>query len=344
MVLCVRVRKEEGERVRKYLLSKNMLDTNYLPTVEGNFLYLPIKAKIPDFEVVERDLKRRRKQPKDIADALKGILNEKELEILRKSFDIIGDIAILQIPDDLMSKKEIIARAIMKVHKNVKVVVRKRKPISGEYRVMDVEIIAGDKRTETVHREYRCLFKLDVSKVFYTPRLSTERIRIARLVKDNEAILDMFAGVGPFSIIIAKHSQVGKVYAIDKNPHAYYYLKENIKLNKVENIVIPILGDARDVVPLLNLKFDRIIMNLPKNAKDFLDVAISAIKDEGVIHYHAFSKGKDKKDAINLAISEVENIIKKMKIERFSIIYAKDIREVSPREYNIAIDIKIKKT
>ena len=124
--------------------------------------------------------------------------------------------------------------------------------------------------------------------VYKRQRLATERRRLSQQVADKEIIVDMFTGIGPFSISIAKEHTV-KIYAIDINPDAYKYLKENIKLNKPEGTVIPLLGDVKEVLKGLNIKSDRIIMNLPGTAWSFLDIAIKSLKSGGVLHYYEFA-------------------------------------------------------
>jgi len=176
-----------------------------------------------------------------------------------------------------------IGRAIMAVQKAVRTVCVDE-GVKEEYRTRQIRVVAGEDTTETVHREYGLVFKMDVKSVFFSPRLATERDIVAKQVQPGETVVDMFAGIGPFSIMIAKTRQPRAVFAIDANPDAVRYMKENIALNKVPN-VSPILGDAREEVAKLE-PADRIIMNLPHSARDFLPDAISALKPGGVIHFY----------------------------------------------------------
>ncbi len=196
------------------------------------------------------------------------------------SFDIVGDIAIVKYREDL--DLEEIAEYILKKHKNVRNVAVDY-GVQGETRVRRVELIRGD-RTETIHREFGIRIKVDISKVYFSPRLATERWRVVQDVRDGEVIYDMFAGCGPFSIMIAKYRRV-KIYASDINPYAIEYLRENIRLNKVSNVV-PILGDAREVAGQIGEKVDRVIMNLPHSAYEFLPYAMSVLKKGGKINYY----------------------------------------------------------
>ncbi|MGD1059875.1 MAG: methyltransferase [Methanomassiliicoccales archaeon] len=152
-------------------------------------------------------------------------------------------------------------------------------------RVRDLEIIAGDANTETTHIEFGIKLLVDPAKAYFNPRLANERMRVASLVKNGETVLDMFAGVGPFSIMISKHARPGVVYAIDINPDAVSYMRRNVEMNKADK-VIAIEGDAREVVfELPNV--DRIVMNLPHSAIDFFADALIRLNFGGTIHlYH----------------------------------------------------------
>ncbi|RLJ00350.1 MAG: class I SAM-dependent methyltransferase family protein, partial [Candidatus Aenigmatarchaeota archaeon] len=180
----------------------------------------------------------------DIKDVLKDKLSEPELRAVRRGFDIVGDIAIIEVPDELSEKEDIVADAIKKVCKNVRTVLRKMGERKGKYRLREFKILSGD-GTETTHREYGYELRLDVTKVYFSPREAEERQRIAKMVKSNESVLVMFAGIGPYAIAIAKKQpNIKKVYAIEINPYAYRYMVENIRINKLSDKIVPILGDV----------------------------------------------------------------------------------------------------
>ncbi len=195
------------------------------------------------------------------------------------SFDIVGDVAIIKYRDDL--DVEELADYILKKHKNVKNVAVDYGVI-GETRVRNVKLIRGN-TTETIYKEFGVRIKVDVAKVYFSPRLATERWRVAKDVEDGEVIYDMFCGVGPFTLLIAKHKNV-EIYASDINPHAIEFLKENIRLNKLSRIT-PILGDAAIVWKSLP-KVDRVIMNLPHSSYMFIDYALNILKKGGTINYY----------------------------------------------------------
>jgi tRNA (guanine37-N1)-methyltransferase len=292
----LKVPRKDGERTRQELLAAGALDNGYPISSEGGFIYLPLAGDAKPgvkFEIVERDAGKRELPPKKLADALSGLLNEAERDVLVASFDIIGDIAIVEIPDELGPKEKEIGEALLKVHKNVKTVLKKLGPMEGEFRVRRLGFLAGEDRTETTYRENGVPMKLDVAKVYFSVRLASERKRIAELVGPGEHVLVLFAGVGPFALAIAKKRPDARITAVEINPDAVRYLKENIALNRFDNMET-IQGDARDVVRSLPAgSFDRVIMPLPKSAEEFLDTAFSAVKDGGIVHFYTLADASD---------------------------------------------------
>lgn len=272
-----------------------------------------------------------------LKEALQGILSEQELNEVYSAFDIIGDIVVIKIPDAMMNKKQLIADTILSNVKPVKSVLMQSSPVSGDHRVRDVEYLAGENRTTTIYKEHSCKFKVDVSKVYFSPRLSTERARIADLASDNEVIVNMFAGIGTFSIVIAKKRKC-KVYSIDINPDAHALCIENIRLNKVEDRVIPMLGDAKEIIEkeLVN-KVDRVLMPLPERAKEYLNSAILAVKDKGIIHYFTHIHADSKKESLKVCSEELENSVN----VKHELLTSRVVREVGPRFYQVVADIQI---
>ena len=213
-------------------------------------------------------------------------LSPEKLDKVRKSYDIVGEIAIIKVPPALESRKKLIAEAVMVVNKSVTTVLHQKGPVTGVFRLRQLEHVLGERKTATLYREYGCVFKVDLAKAYFSPRLSYERMRVGKLVGRGEVVLNMFAGVGCFSIIIAKHSPARRVYSIDLNPEAVRLMQVNISLNRVGLWVEALEGDAKDVTEerFLN-KVDRVLMPLPEKAYEYLDFAIKALKDRrGVIH------------------------------------------------------------
>ncbi|HID27545.1 MAG TPA: class I SAM-dependent methyltransferase family protein [Methanosarcinales archaeon] len=198
-----------------------------------------------------------------------------------KGWQIIGDIIIINIPKELEYRKTSIGNALLKLYPRCKSVLM-NKGISGEFRIPERELIAGIE-TETIHKEHGCFFKLDASKIMFAKGNLLEKMRMSSY-GDNEVVIDMFAGIGYFSIPIAVHSRPKKIISIELNPIAFHYLKENIKLNKVENIIKPILGNCKYITPVKVA--DRVIMGYIKTTHHFLKPAILALKSGGVLHYH----------------------------------------------------------
>jgi tRNA (guanine37-N1)-methyltransferase len=275
---------------------------------------------------------------KMLKQALKGVIPDAEINEVYSSFDIIGDIAIIKIPNSLNAKKQLIADAILKKVKPVKSVFMQSSPVQGDFRVRDLVYIAGENRTQTIYKEHNCRFKVDVAKVYFSPRLSTERARIARMVTDDEVIVNMFAGICTFSIIIAKKNMC-KIYSIDVNPDAYTLCLENVKLNKVDERVIPMLGDAKDIIMQeLEGKADRVLMPLPERAKEYLEYAVMALKNNGMIHYFTHIHSDSKKDVHKVCAEELAEVMK----VKYELKETRVVREVGPRFYQVVADVMVK--
>lgn len=275
---------------------------------------------------------------------LKSILKEKmqlqEIGSLIKSYDIIGDIAIIRVPENLESQSQIIAEAIMQTHKHVKTVLRQASAVLGEYRLRQLEWVMGEKKTETVHKEFGCVFKVDLEKCYFSPRLSFERMRIAKLTKAGEVVVNMFAGVGAFSILMAKHSSVKKVYSIDINSDAVQYMHENIWLNRVQSKVVPILGDAKHIITerLRNVA-DRVIMPLPEKACEYLDHAIAALKPVGGwIHCYDFERARRDESPVDMAKVKVGRKLEELSTD-YETVFGRVVRATGPYWYQVVLDI-----
>ena len=231
----------------------------------------------------------------------------------------------------------------MSIHREVKAVWRQTSSVSGDYRVRQLEFLLGERKTETIHREHGCIFKIDLEKAYFSPRLSYERLRIARLIQPREVVLNMFAGVGCYSICIAKHSEPLKVFSIDINPVAIHFLNENSRLNRVADVVVPIQGDAKHVIntELLNVA-DRVLMPLPERAYEYLDYALLALKPiGGWIHYYAFEHAKKAENPIEKVEAEVSEKIQKLGVS-FQVEYGRIVRPIGPRWYQVVLDINVK--
>ena len=271
--------------------------------------------------------------------ALENILSDEDAKDLVSAFDQIGDIIIVRIPDSLISKKKIIGKALLEQVKTAKTVFHQSSPVEGDFRTRNLELIEGDEKTETEYRENGCRFIVDVEKAFFSPRLSTERERISNLVNDHDVIINMFGGVGMFSLLAAKKKSC-TVYNIDINPVASKLCEENIKLNKLKGNVISLNGDATKIIKeQLQDKADRVLMLLPERSDEFLDTAISSLKKNGVIHYYSHIHAEKKQDAPKLSEEHFLNINK----IQADILDSRVVRPVGPRFYQTVVDIKIQR-
>ncbi|NYT14584.1 MAG: class I SAM-dependent methyltransferase family protein [Methanomassiliicoccales archaeon] len=279
----MKIPRGEGESARKKLLEASLLDISLKIRGEGEYLLLPVNdpeamgemdLMLADFEerdVLETDYRRLVKVPSDLAG------------LLPTSYDVVGDIAIVRLVDELLPFRRNIGDAMREALSRLRTVAMD-KGVQGEFRVREIEIISGGPSTITMHTEFGLHFKVDVSKVYFNPRLASERWRISSLVGRGETVIDMFAGVGPFSIMIAKYASAREIHGIDMNPEAVALMKENIVINKVKG-VNPLLGDARELIGSLP-PADRIIMNLPHSAHEFLEIASMNLNPMGIIHFY----------------------------------------------------------
>ncbi|MFQ5801252.1 MAG: class I SAM-dependent methyltransferase family protein [Candidatus Hydrothermarchaeales archaeon] len=328
----IKVSPRDAERVKRILREQNAL-LGSKKVKHKNGVVFPVNRLDFDlgglsFEVVEEvfeDFK--------VSDEFERVLDKIGCPL--SSYDVVGDLAVLEIPQGFASYEKMMGEALLRSRRHVKAVFKKSSAVESEERVRRFEWIAGEKRTETVHREHGCEFKVDIAKVFFSPRLSYERQRIKEQVKDGETIVDMFAGVGPYSIVLAKQRDV-KVLGYDINEHAIRYFKENIRINKVGDRVTAVHGDCRELAP--KEAADRAVMNLPKKAKEFFDAALDIIKaDGGVIHYYgAASRESPYEEEVNYIMERVKERGKSAEITGKRV-----VRSYSPGEVHVAIDVKV---
>ncbi len=337
MVLCVKVERERAEAVRQKLLSKELLDGSYVPARDEKFVFFAVKKRTAGFAFAEKKLMKREEYGKSLGEELKGKLTSEELDELVKSFDIVGDIAVVEIPPALAKKQKLIASAIMKNHHNVKVVAKKTGGTAGEFRIRPIKVIAGAKRTHTIYREGGCEFELDINKTYFSSRLGTERGRIASLVQPREHALVPFAGVGPFAIRIAKSVPTAKVVGIELNPAAAKYFKSNIERNRCSN-VIALKGDVSKLLPgEYRGCADRVAMPLPKDGMGFLKYCIPCLKKGGILHYYSFG---DMANPYEKSKKELEDAALKLG-RKVSVLIRRVVRPYSKTTVQVVIDARI---
>ena len=264
---------------------------------------------------------------------LESVLSTKESDELISAFDQIGHIIIIRIPDSLISKKKLIGETLLDQVKSAKSIFYQSSSVDGEFRTRDLEILAGEDKTETEYKESGCRFLVDVRNVFFSPRLSSERTRIAEFVNNDEVIVNMFGGVGIFSIIAAKMKRC-TVFNIDINPLAAKLCKKNIAINRLVGNVISIEGDASQVInSQLENKSDRTLMLLPEKSDEFLDSAILSTKSGGIIHYYSHIHADKKSDAAKLSEQHYMQITP----VKSTILGSKIVRPVGPMFYQTVV-------
>ena len=260
------------------------------------------------------------------------------------SFDIIGDIAILKVANANVAAAEAVAKQIMTEHRRVKTVFLQTSPVLGDFRVRELKLLAGQEKTTTKHRESGCVFAVDVKKCYFSPRLSHERARIARLAKNGEAVVNMFAGVGCFSILIAKNVPDAKVFSIDINPAAFSCMEENVRINRVYGRVTPLLGDSKDIVKTqLRGTADRVLMPLPEKALEYLPYAVSALKPSGGwIHFYDFQHAAGNENPFDKSKQNVAQKLDGLGVG-YSFVFSRVVRSTGPNWYQTALDILVNK-
>lgn len=278
--------------------------------------------------------------PHMLKEVLQSVLSPEETAQVYSAFDQIGSIVIIKIPDALIHKKGVIAQAILDNIKTAKSVFAQVSAVQGDFRVRDLEYLAGDNITITEYKEHGCRFKVDVAKAYFSPRLSTERQRIAEMVQDGETIVNMFAGVGTYSIVIARANKTCRIYSIDSNSAAAELCEINARLNKVSDRVESICGDAAKVIKdRLAGTADRVLMPLPERAREFVDDAVIALKpDGGIVHYFAHVKAENKKASQAAGLAEASEAFSKHDHDLKEV---RVVREVGPRLYQIVADVSV---
>ena len=259
---------------------------------------------------------------------------------LPTSFDVVGNILLLKLDNNINRYKGRIAGALLDTHKNIRTICQIY-PVSGELRTRNIEIIGGEKSTETIHKEYGLNYYVDVEKTYFSSRLANERKRIKDLVKSNEIVVDMFTGVAPFAIMIAKYANPKIIFAFDKNADAIKYAKKNIAINKVLDKIDLINEDsikAPGILKKKNITADRVIMNLPFSAFKFFSYALEMLGDKGIIHYYDIIHEEKFDDRIK----ELEQISNRRSY-CFEMVNLNKIKSYSPHEFYIGIDITAKR-
>lgn len=361
MTLALKVPLSEAQKWKEFISKQGIFEREHKIIKDDNFIYYPIKKQFKilkgNISFVEKDFEKIIQERGKLKDNLLGKFSEKEFEFLQTAHDIIGTIAILEIPKELEKHEKIIAETLLKINPLIKTVLKKAASHEGTFRTQKMIYLAGENTKETIYKENNVRLKLNVETVYFSIRLSNERKRIAELVnetykktKKKEQILVMFSGCAPYPIVLAKKTNAKRILGIEINPDGHKYGLENIKLNKIKNVNL-ICGDVKEVIPRLKksieknkenknnkikLTFDRILMPLPKTADEFLDEALIVSKKGTIIHFYDFLP----EDNFDDAKQKIDLACKKRKI-KYKILDVVRCGQHAPHVFRICVDFKI---
>ena len=267
--------------------------------------------------------------------SLEGVLPPGQAKALETGVDVIGDIAIVKLDESVKDQGRAVGEAILASMKNVKAVFDQEGGLEGDFRLRKLRHIAGEERTLTTHRENQLRFMVDVEKCYFSPRLSTERLRIAEATQPGEVVLNMFAGVGPYSNTLSKRRGV-MVYSNELNETALELHRRNNRLNKVEELTKMFGEDAARLPGVVDARFDRVLMPHPSRSDRFLPVAAKMTKPGGFIHYYRHLSGYDLAEAERELAIEIGEILGRE--ARFR---TRKVREIGPRYLELVADVHV---
>jgi tRNA (guanine37-N1)-methyltransferase len=322
-VPCVRVERDAGEQTRQVLAERNLVDADHEIVHEDGSLYIPVTDPdaVPErHEVVEHDVPGRETQtmPADLLD-------------FDPSYERLGEVVIVDEGDP--ERAQSLADAILESALPATSVLNRASKIQGTERVREWDLLAGD-TTEAVHREYGCEFALDLAAVYFSPRLATERHRVVEQVTADEQVFGMFAGVGPF--VIPAATRGATAVGVDINETAIEYLRENARRNDVTDSLTAIHGDVREVAEEYEGWADRLVMNLPHSADEFLDTAVRLAGEECVLHYYDIQHEDDSFGPGDRAINDAAAGEYDVTVDTRHV-----VRSYAPHEYNVVLDVRL---
>ncbi|MEM3372893.1 MAG: methyltransferase [Candidatus Anstonellales archaeon] len=338
---CIRVEKRFAEELIFHLKDLNVIDDEYSFASDEYFIYIPIKQNsvkyLDDYDIVEHNCEKIMNCSKKIRN-LRDFLISKGYQNYVKSFDIVGNVAIVEIPQEINEKD--VAEGILFIHKNIKSIYAKNSARQGSFRLYDLRLIYGEDVEVVEHRENGLRFLVDIKNTFFSPRTGSERKYIAEYlsVYNFEKVMVFFAGIGPFCIVCAKYNKNTKFYGIELNERAYELFKKNIELNRLAN-VFAIHGDVKEKYKdFLDHNFDCVIMPLPKESHLFFNEAVSILKNEGLLIVYLFLPIENSKEKFNELLNSHFPKVKKLQMLDF-----KEIDSYSPYESKFRIILKVSK-
>jgi tRNA (guanine37-N1)-methyltransferase len=345
----IRIDSRLGEETRKGLSTIGLLDHEYKIVKDNGSLCLPLRQELSiddlqdilghdDFETGRMGFPLAFEGIRTLKESMSELLPPEKLELLPRAYDLVGDIAVLEIPEALSKHAQQIGEGFLSIHRNFTTVLAKKGAIAGTTRVRDYDFLAGQNKTHTVHMEYGCRIAVDLAVAYFSPRLLEEHNRIAGQVSDKEVVLDMFTGIGPFALHIAKRCDA-RVIAVDINEKGIELLQKSITLNRMIGSIEAVVADVRTYIrQSTEHNIDRVIMNHPSAAFEYVSDACYALKSNGVMHYYDFIGGDTPEteliDKITRLVEDTgRNVVKISKTRR--------VRDSAPYEFQMVVDLVI---
>lgn len=328
--LALLVPKAEGERVRRRLRREGLLREDLRIAPEGDVLCLPVTEEVAwGYRLEEREFQKKEVRPASYRDLV--TLPEELGGLLPRAYDVVGDVVILKLPEALEAHGEAIGEALLRVHRHARTVAVDE-GVAGRRRSQRLRVVAGRRSTRTVHREYGLLLAVDPAEVHFSPRMATERRRVAGQVRRGEVVVDAFCGVGPFALHVAR-AGAEAVHAVDDNPRAMAFLEENLRRNRVENVT-PHRGDVTEVLPQLATA-DRLILDFPQDPLPLVPLAAETLRDGGVLHYYEILERAAldaRVEALRAAVPERRGL---------EVLHVREVRGYAPTQGHYALDLRI---
>jgi tRNA (guanine37-N1)-methyltransferase len=341
----LRVALKDAEKAKRFLKERGLIVQSAFAVREGNWFYLPVTGPLPKLPFAalkcERDFEVSERKPFKQLLLERKILSQAQVQELVTSFDLVGDIAVIDVPPSLRIKEKLIAACLLEsLGPRVKVVAKRAGITEGRFRVRKVKVLTGERRTRSIHKENGVLLEVDLNESYFSPRLGFERQRVASLVKPNERVLVLFAGVGPFAIEIAKRVPTAQVVAVELNPAAVKSMRKNVRLNRASNVKV-VLADAAVFLKRKAVASwaDRVLLPLPKTAKRFLPAAIAACRPGGTVHY--YSIGPEDGDFLETARKDAQKACAKAR-RNCEIVGGRRVKPYAPYVTQAVLDFVVR--
>ena len=329
---CVVVPRERGEEVRRSLRDRGLLQKHLKVREADGRLFVPTTERVDlGWPTEERECEEAFAPIRSYKDVVR--VPEALRPQLPSSFDVIGDIAVLKIPETLRPYRKEIGRAVLVWNPRLRVVAQDH-GVAGAFRIRQVEIIGGEHRTTTVHTEFGLRYRVDVAGAYFSPRLGSERRRVAEQVGEGEVVADPFAGVGPYAILIARRRGPARVVASDANPEAVALLRQNVAANHAGRVEV-VEADARAALRAA-APVDRVVLDLPHSAFEFLPDAVAALGPEGTVHLYAILEDAGREDLVRAVRRAVE-----AQGRRALAVQPHVVRAYAPTQHHVAFDVTV---